>query len=30
MNAWKLEGGIWKMIGRHVGFMMRVRAAAKS
>jgi hypothetical protein len=30
MNAWKLEGGVWKLIGRHVGFMMRVRAAAKS
>ena len=21
MNAWKLEDGDWKMIGRHVGFM---------
>jgi hypothetical protein len=24
MNAWKLEGAEWKMIGRHVGFMARM------
>jgi hypothetical protein len=27
MNAWKLEGGAWKMIGRHVGFMARMPGA---
>ncbi len=28
MNAWKLEGGVWKMVGRHVGFMTRMPADA--
>jgi hypothetical protein len=28
MNAWKLEGGVWKMIGRHVGFMARMPSSA--
>jgi hypothetical protein len=28
MNAWKLERGQWKMIGRHVGFMARMPAGA--
>ena len=27
MNAWKLEAGEWKMIGRHVGFMATMPAA---
>ena len=26
MNAWRLEGAQWKMIGRHVGFMARMPA----
>ena len=30
MNAWKLEDGDWKMIGRHVGFMASMPAQAKS
>jgi hypothetical protein len=30
MNAWKLEDGDWKMIGRHVGFMASMPANAKS
>lgn len=29
MNAWKLEGDVWKMIGRHVGFMARMPGGAK-
>jgi hypothetical protein len=27
MNAWRLEGEQWKMIGRHVGFMASMPAA---
>ncbi|HLI79555.1 MAG TPA: nuclear transport factor 2 family protein [Candidatus Binataceae bacterium] len=30
MNAWKLERGQWKMIGRHVGLMARLPATVKS
>jgi hypothetical protein len=30
MNAWKLEGGDWKMIGRHVGFMASMPVEQKS
>jgi len=30
MNAWKLEDGDWKMIGRHVGFMATMPAENKS
>ena len=26
MNAWRLEGTEWKMVGRHVGFMARMPA----
>lgn len=28
MNTWKRETGGWKLIGRHVGFMARMPAAA--
>lgn len=30
MNAWRLESGRWKMIGRHVGFMARMPGMPKS
>jgi hypothetical protein len=30
MNAWKLERGQWKMIGRHVGYMARMPTDNKS
>ena len=30
MNAWKLERGEWKMIGRHVGYMARMPTDNKS
>ena len=30
MNAWKLESGQWKMIGRHVGLMGRMPTTAQS
>jgi hypothetical protein len=30
MNAWKLEGGDWKLIGRHVGFMASMPLESKS
>jgi hypothetical protein len=30
MNAWKLEAGEWKMIGRHVGFMASMPADDKA
>jgi hypothetical protein len=30
MNAWRLEGGDWKMIGRHVGFMASMPVEQKS
>ena len=30
MNAWKLEAGDWKMIGRHVGLMAQMPATAQS
>jgi len=29
MNAWKLEGDQWKLIGRHVGLMARMPSVAK-
>lgn len=28
MNAWRIEGGVWKMIGRHVGFIARMAPGA--
>jgi hypothetical protein len=30
MNAWRVEGAGWKMIGRHVGFIARLPAQPKS
>ncbi len=30
MNAWRLEGSEWKLVGRHVGFIARMPLAAKS
>ncbi len=30
MNAWRIEGAAWKMIGRHVGFIARMPTQAKS
>jgi len=30
MNAWRLERGSWKMIGRHVGLMARMPATQKA
>jgi len=30
MNAWKLEDGDWKMIGRHVGLMTSIPADGNS
>jgi hypothetical protein len=30
MNAWRVEGATWKMVGRHVGFIARMPVPAKS